>query len=119
VDGFVLSTNIDFPSPVAVTIPGLTPSHELDFLRTFNTGTALSSLDILDALGTYDTSNLSVFEWTIGRLGNPGAFYDYQPITLSNVSGPVIVPEPASMSLLAVGALGLLPLVRRRSRETR
>jgi len=106
VDGFVVSKNIDFPIPIDVNIPGLTPVHELDFLRTFNDGTALPSLDILDALGTYDFTNLSVFNWTIGRFGNPGALYTYETITLA------AVPEPgAAAALLAIGAV----MMRRKS----
>ena len=100
VDGFLISRNIDFPQPITVNIPGLTPNHELDFLRTFSDGTPLPSLDILDALGTYGTENLSVFNWTIGRFGNPGAEYNYQSIS--------ITPEPTSLALLlAAGAMGL------------
>src|SRR5262249_27428088 len=45
VDGFLFSTNIDFPEPVAVNIIGLAPVHDLDFLVTFNNGDVLSSLN--------------------------------------------------------------------------
>jgi len=107
VDGFVVSKNIDFPQPIDVNIPGLVPVHELDFLRTFNDGTALPSLDILDALGTYDQTNLSVYNWTIGRFGNPGALYEYQTITLA------AVPEPGAVAaLVAMGAV----MMKRRGR---
>lgn len=99
VDGFMVSSNLDFPQPITVNIPGLAPDHELDFMRTFNDGTPLPSLDILDALGTYGLENLSVFNWTIGRFGNPGAAYNYESIR--------ITPEPASFSILALAALGL------------
>lgn len=104
VDGFLLSTSVDFPFPVAVNIPGLAPVHDLDFLRTFNDGTPLTSLDILDAVGTYGLENLSVFNWTIGRFGNPGASFNYQSIT--------ITPEPATIALL----LGATALAARRRR---
>lgn len=105
VDGFVLSTSTDFPLPVSVHIPGLVPDHELNFLRTFNDGTALPSLNILDALGTYDQSNLSVYNWTVGRFGNSGAEYEYQSITLS------IVPEPTSLAFFCC-LLGLVMFTR-------
>lgn len=108
VDGFVLSTNVDFPVPVTVTIPGLAPEHELDFLVTFNDGNVFPSLDILNALGTYDASNISVYNWSIGRFGNPGALYTYETITLS------VVPEPSSMLLLGVVSAGMAGYVRRR-----
>ncbi len=102
VDGFLISRNLDFPQPITVNIPGLAPDHELDFLRTFNDGAPLPSLDILDALGTYGTENLSVFGWTIGRFGNAGAEYNYQSIS--------ITPEPASAFLLVLAGL----ILRRR-----
>jgi hypothetical protein len=107
VDGFLLSSNVDVPQPVGVNIVGLTPVHDLDFLRTFNDGTPLSSLNILDALGTYTFANLSVYNWTIGRFGNPGALYEYQTITLA------VVPEPAGAAALALCATGLLSTRRR------
>lgn len=110
VDGFVLSTNVDLPFPVAVTIPGLTPVHDLDFHVTFNDGNVFPSLDILSALGTYNTSNISVYNWTIGRFGNPGALYEYQTITLS------VVPEPSAMMLAGVGAAAFAGWRRRRQR---
>jgi len=104
VDGFLISRNVDFPQPIAVSIPGLAPVHDLDFIRTFNDGTPLPSLDILDATGTYGLENLSVFGWTIGRFGSAGAEYNYESIT--------ITPEPASLALL--GCVGLF-VFRRRS----
>jgi hypothetical protein len=104
VDGFFISRNIDIPQPITVTIPGLAPQHDLDFIRTFNDGTPLPSLDILDAVGTYGLENLSVFGWTIGRFGNPGAEYNYESIT--------ITPEPGSLALLA--CVALLAASRRR-----
>lgn len=108
VDGVFLSTNIDFPFPVAVTIPGLAPEHELDFLRTFNDGDVFPSLDILDALGTYGLENLSSFDWSIGRFGADGAFYNYETMTIS------AVPEPAGLAWLALVALPLAARWRKR-----
>ncbi|MDX2200832.1 MAG: hypothetical protein SF069_17885 [Phycisphaerae bacterium] len=104
VDGFLISSNIEFPVPISVNIPGLAAEHELDFLRTFNDSTPLPSLDILDAAGTYGTENLSSFNWTIGRFGNAGAAYNYESIT--------ITPEP--VSFIGLAALGLACTLRRR-----
>jgi hypothetical protein len=106
VDGFLLSRNVDVPQPVGVHIPGLSAAHDLDFLRTFNDGTALASLDILDAVGSYDLTNLSVYNWTIGRFGNPGAAYAYESMTIS------VVPAPSMLALLGGGAM--IGLRRRR-----
>jgi hypothetical protein len=107
VDGFFISTgSVDLPFPVAVRITGLNPVHELNFSRTFNNGTPFPSLNILDCLGTYDQTNLSVYSWSIGRFGNNGAEYVFQQTTIA------VVPEPASAGLLAAA----LPLLARRRR---
>ncbi len=107
VDGFFLSRNIDVPQPVGVHIPGLTQAHDLDFLATYTSNTVLSSLDIVDAVGSYNLSGISSYLWTIGRFGNAGAEYAYQSLTIS------IVPAPASAGLL--GMAGLVGLRRRRA----
>ncbi|MCS7033513.1 MAG: hypothetical protein NZ561_05900 [Phycisphaerae bacterium] len=102
VDGFFLSrNNVDFPVAVNVTIPGLTPIHDLNFSRSFNDGTPFPSLNILECLGTYGTANLAAFQWTVGRLGGVGAEYNYQSLTIS------IVPEPSCAAVLA-GLAGLM-----------
>ena len=99
VDGFFISDgNVDFPFPLAVTIPGLAPVHELDFSVGYSNGNQISSLNILDAVGTYDLSSIGSYLWTIGRFGNPGAEFAYQQITIS------VVPEPTS-AVLSISAL--------------
>jgi len=109
VDGFFMSGgSVDLPFPTTVHIPGLVPEHELDFLSTFTNGTTLTSLNILDAVGTYGTDNLSVYNWTIGRFGNPGAEYVYRTITIT------AVPEPGTLALMALGMLGVAGLSGRR-----
>ena len=105
-DGFLLSRNLDLPQPVTVNIPGLNPDHELNFLATYGDGDALASLDILDAVGTYNLAGISVFGWDVGRFGNAGALYNYESLTIA------VVPEPASAALLATA--GLAGLLRRR-----
>lgn len=106
VDGFFLSRNIDFPMPVGVHIPGLAPAHDLDFGVTYNSGATIPSLDILDAVGTYDLTGLSVYNWTVGRFGNAGAEYAFQRMTIS------VIPAPAGAGVVAMA--GLMGLRRRR-----
>jgi len=106
VDGFFLSRNIDFPMPVGVHIPGLVPDHDLDFGVTYDSGATIPSLDILDAVGSYDLTGLSVYNWTVGRFGNAGAEYAFRTMTIS------VVPAPAGAGVVA--AAGLVGLRRRR-----
>jgi hypothetical protein len=109
VDGFFISQGgVDLPFPLTVRIPGLAPAHELEFVRTFNNITTLTSLDILDAVGSYGFENMSSYLWTIGRFGNPGAEYVYQSISIT------AVPEPATLGLMGLGALVLLRRVHAR-----
>lgn len=112
VDGVFLSRNIEFPLPVGVTIPGLAPDHELDFLRTFDNDTVFPSLDILDAVGTYGLENLSSYDWSIGVFGNDGAFYAYESFTIE------VVPEPAALAWLSPLALMLLGVWGARARKS-
>ena len=111
VDGFFISTgSVDDLYASDVRVPGLAPLHELSFSRTFSNETTLKSLNILDAVGTYGWENMSSYLWTLGRFGNYGAEFVPDSITISTP-----VPEPTTLSLLALGAL----VVLRRSRSSR
>lgn len=83
VDGFLVSRNIDVSQPVTVDVPGL-PVHDLEFLVTYP-DTTVPSLDLLDAVGSYDFTGISVFNWTVGRFGGIGAEYTYQSMTIEVV----------------------------------
>jgi len=103
VDGVFLSPGPDFDFPLAVHIPGLAPTHELSFQHTFADNTTFSSLDIADAVGTYNlSSNVSSYLFGIGRFGNLGAEYGPAQMTIESV------PEPMTMAVLGAGALALL-----------
>lgn len=110
VDGFFLSTGqVNADSPLTVHVPGLAPAHQLDFLRTFDTDTIFPSLDIHDAIGHYGFEHMSSYLWSLGQ-GAPGAEFVVETIDIT------AVPEPASVLMLGVGALGLVPVLRRRRR---
>ena len=69
VDGFFLSTNIDNPFGIPLDQQGQVAQFENDFSVTYS-GDTLTSLNVEDAIGEYDFTGLSVFNWTI----NDGPF---------------------------------------------
>jgi PEP-CTERM motif len=98
IDGFFLSPGVDLDFPLSVRIPGLAPAHELSFKHTLANGTTLSSLNILDAAGSYNLStNVSSYLFGIGRFGNLGAEYVPGQLTIT------VVPEPAALWLMGLG----------------
>ena len=112
IDGFFLSLgSVDLPFPASVHIPDLAPAHDLDFHYTFADGDTLSSLDILDAVGTYGPPNVSVYLWSLGRFGNNGAEFAPETITIT------AVPEPESVMLMALGGLMVAVMGRRRAKR--
>lgn len=64
VDGFLISTNVAFPVGVPLDQAGGSGQFTNDFSVTYG-GATLPSLDILDAVGSYDFTGLTVFNWTI------------------------------------------------------
>lgn len=106
VDGFFLSTgSVNVPFPVGVNIPGIAQPHELNFSATYTNPATLSSLNILDAVGTYNLSGISSYNWSVGVFGTDGALYEYQTMTIS------VIPAPGALALLAIG--GMMPRRRR------
>ena len=64
VDGFFLSRNIDVPMGLPLNQTGQFGQFSQNFLVTYG-GETLPSLNIEDAVGHYDLTGLSVFNWTI------------------------------------------------------
>jgi hypothetical protein len=83
VDGFFVATNIvnpfGFGIPLAQT--GIFDQFAASFRVTYENDT-LSSLDILDALGTYDFSGLTVFGWSIDDGPFEAMFIIFEQLTL-------------------------------------
>jgi hypothetical protein len=64
VDGFFVATSVDFPIGVPINQTGVIDQFVANYSVTYG-GDALSSLDILSALGTYDFTGLTVYHWTV------------------------------------------------------
>ncbi len=103
VDGFFMSNNTDFFGGVPINQVGIFGNFINEYHVTYE-GDKLASLNILDALGTYDYTGLTVFNWTLddGPFNAMGINFTQMTIT----------PEPASLSLVTVALLA----ARRRQR---
>jgi len=101
VDGFLVSNGVDFVNPV----PTIYTSANFSFVSSFS-GTLLHSLNILDAVGSYDTTGLSLLEYDLEFGESVGIDINYSNMTIA------AVPEPATLGLLALA----LPLIARRRR---
>jgi len=101
VDGFFISENVNDFGGLDTSIP----NADMAFHATYGGGT-LSSLNILDALGSYDLTGLTVFNWTIDIGPGTPMGMNFSKLTIE------LVPAPAALPMLALGAL--LGGVRRR-----
>ena len=98
-DGFMFSTNTDWPADLPLDEPGQIDQFASHFEVGYTEDT-LISLDILDALGTYDYTGLTSFFTTL----NDGPF-EAMGLEFEQMS---IVPEPSSLGLFALCGLSLL-----------
>ncbi len=101
-DGFFMAPNLDFPFPsLDLNENGQLGPLNQRFEVSYE-GSTLTSLDILDAVGSYDYTGLEVFGLGIGDgFVDDVVGIDYTGMTIS------IIPAPASvMALLPVGLLG-------------
>ena len=64
VDGFYISTDVDGPNGLPLAPTGSFGHFTHQFLVTYG-GSTLPSLDLLDALGSYDYTGLTVFNWGV------------------------------------------------------
>lgn len=89
VDGFIVSNSFDFPIGVQIDQAGGFGQFSTNFYVTYP-GTTLPSLDILDAVGSYDFTGLSVFNWTV----DDGPF---NPLGLIYAGMTISLPQPATV----------------------
>ncbi len=103
VDGFFVATSVDFPSGVPLAQTGVFGQFNHDYSVTY-TQTTLPSLDILDALGTYDYTGLQVFNWTV----DDGPFNPLG-ITFTNMVIEALLPGPTIYCQGKVNTQGCTP----------
>ena len=107
-DGFFISSNsTGFPADMPLAHAGVFDQFAARFSVSY-TGDTLTTLDILDAVGTYDYDGLTVFGMGINDGPIEGVLgIDFASMTIE------IVPAPASAAMLGFG--GLVAARRRRS----
>lgn len=108
VDGFFIGSSVDgFPNGATIDNAGLLdPYLKVLFSATYGND-PLSSLDIVDAAGTYTFDGLTVFNWGLEDAGNQLAGMIFDQFTIS------VVPAPGAMAILGLG--GLAAARRRRA----
>lgn len=103
VDGFLLSTDFRFPVGVPLDQVGVFGNFIQDFSVTY-TGATLSSLDILDAEGVYDFTNLTVFGFNI----EDGSFKPLGIVFVDLTIATQAIPTMSEWGMLALAGLLLL-----------
>jgi hypothetical protein len=100
VDGFFMTNNINgFEEPIYTTEPALLDPFFGTIFNVAYEQERLDSLDILGAVGTYDFTGLSVFNWGLadGPVQPMGFIFDEWSIS--------VVPAPSSLALLSFAGL--------------
>ena len=96
VDGFFIARSVDFPIGVPLGQTGAFGTFSQDFSVTYGGG-LLESLDILDAVGTYEYAGLKGYNWTIDDGPFSPMSIGFESITIS------VVPAPATVAMLLLG----------------
>lgn len=94
VDGFFISENVELFGGLDTNVTNV----DVAWHATYG-GNLLSSLNILDAVGTYSLAGISVFNWTLDVGPNSPMGMIYESMTIS------VVPAPAALALLAMGGI--------------
>lgn len=95
VDGFFISENVDVPFAVDTSVPNV----NLSFLATYLNPATLPSLNILDALGTYNLNGISSFQWTLDVGPGEPLGMSYESLTISAIPAPGVLPLLAALAL--------------------
>lgn len=115
VDGFFVASSLDFPTGVPLDQVGVFEPFRNAFSVTYD-GTTLGSLELLDALGTYDFTGLSVFNWTVddGPFQPLGIVFEQLTVAPLGAAVPAAGAGPLALLGLGVAAAGGLALRLRR-----
>lgn len=100
-DGFFVSTSTSSPGGVPISQTPLNANLDLGYV-----GTTLSSLNILNAFGTYNFTGLTRFGFNLWQTFPDNVRLDMDFVQMT------ITPEPASLGIPAIA--GLVALARRR-----
>ncbi|HZL99240.1 MAG TPA: hypothetical protein VFD43_03220 [Planctomycetota bacterium] len=122
VDGFLLSADVDDPVGVPLSQVGSFGNLTQSFYVTYG-ASLLPSLNILDAVGTYDFTGLTVFNWTIddGPANPMGMIFEQitiavVPQAFTDMGGPLAGvagnPKLTGSGNLAAGSNNALTLTR-------
>ncbi|MFO0873902.1 MAG: hypothetical protein U0575_08025 [Phycisphaerales bacterium] len=95
VDGFFIAENVDFFGGVDTSVANV----DMAFSATYTSSNVLSSLNILDAVGSYSLAGISSFNWTLDVGPSSPLGMIYESMTIS------VVPAPAALALLGLGGL--------------
>jgi hypothetical protein len=102
VDGFLLTTDLSGPAGVPLDQQGIFGPFRDNFYVTY-TGATLSSLDLLDALGVYDFTDLTVFNWTVedGAFEPLGILFTRLTLALAGTVGEASPPQTPEAQMRA------------------
>jgi len=100
VDGFYISTNVDFPFGVPLNAQGAFGAFGNDFSVSY-AGNTLNSLNLLDAVGLYDFTGLGSYFWAVTDGGFEPIGIDYNRMVIEVVPAPATLLPLASLVLIA------------------
>ena len=108
VDGFFLSTGLDLDFPLPTDEPGLLGPFGARFNVTY-LGTMLSTLDILDAVGTYDFTDLTVYGHAVTDASFDAMLIEYVDLTIGATTATPLLYR-ASVDVLTADWKTSIPL---------